>query len=65
MEEWVNDLKDKGYKYVFMPKRKRKYFWAIKDELVNGQPKDETDVDIYELYNGETYSFPKNEWIKL
>lgn len=63
--DYLNDLREKGYLWVIMPKRNRKRFFATKADTVNGQFQDDDRFDEYALEAGETWDFEKGIWYKL
>jgi len=57
MYSWLNDLVDSGYKYIIMPKRNSRSFYATKaSQKKDGSFRDNSNFDLYTLEDGE-------EWI--
>lgn len=67
---WINDLKNEGYKYMIMPKGKSKKFYATKsdDRMKNGKFYAAAEFDEFALNKGESWipgKDSKNVYIKL
>lgn len=63
---WINELKQKGYKYLVMPKRNKKSFFATKAvQKKDGSFKDTANFDEYQLDKDEEWPFDKNVFINL
>lgn len=57
MYSWINELIDKGYKYIIMPKKNSRSFWATKsNQTKDGSFRVNSSFDMYNLLDGE-------EWI--
>lgn len=55
--EWINSLKNEGYKYMIMPKGKSKLFYATKSDkrMQNGKFYANEEFDEYKLEKGESW----------
>lgn len=64
--DYINDLKEKGYLWIIMPKRNRKRFLATKADLgPNGDFDDNDNFDEYSLGPGETWDLEKGKWFRI
>ncbi len=64
--EFVNDLKEKGYLWIIMPKRNRKRFFATKADIgPDGQFKDDDVFDEYSLEKNDTWDLEKGQWFRI
>ena len=63
---FVQDLKEKGYLWIIMPKKNRKRFLATKADIgPNGQFKDDDIFDEYSLDKNETWDLEKGQWFRI
>ena len=54
---WIDELKSKGYQYIFMPKRNKSEFYATKtNQKKDGSFRDNSNFDVFRLSKTE-------EWI--
>ena len=64
--DYINDLKEKGYLWIIMPKRNRKRFLATKADLgANGDFDDNDDFDEFSLGKDETWDLEKGRWFRI
>ncbi len=62
-------LKSEGITYILIPKKARKKFYAIKEDLKAGPLTDESDVYTYTAEGDEEKqllkALPKDQWVGL
>lgn len=64
--DFVNDLKEKGYLWIIMPKRNRKRFLATKADIgPDGKFKDDDLFDEYSLEKNDTWDLEKGQWFRI
>ncbi len=64
--KFINDLKEKGYLWIIMPKRNRKRFYATKEDIgPDGKFKDDDKFDEYSLEKDETWDLEKGQWFRI
>ena len=64
--DYINELIEKGYKYLIMPTRNKKTFFATKAvQKKDGTFKDSANFDEYQLTKDEMWPFDKNVYINL
>lgn len=64
--DFVQDLKEKGYLWIIMPKRNRKRFFATKADIgPDGQFKDDDVFDEYSLEKNDTWDLEKGQWFRI
>lgn len=63
---YVQNFIDEGYKYMIMPTRKKKTFYATKAVMKkDGSFRGNANFDEYVLEDSETWPFDKGVYIKL
>ena len=62
-------LKSEGIKYILVPKRARKKFYAVKQNIKEEALTDDTDVFTYDVEGQEEKellkALPKDTWVRI